>query len=88
MFQEWGSVEGDGNADAIIRDRKEGRRDNAYNPIINFVLLAVVSAWFAVTGSHFALAIEIILGAWLVGSGIRNSIYPLHTFVMIAERRA
>ena len=87
MLDEWGSVDGDVNADAIIHDRREGRNVINYTGLINFALVAGFAAWYAMTGSHTALALEIIAAAWLAVSGVNREIYRTHTMLLIAERR-
>lgn len=88
MLDEWGSVDGDTNADVIIHDRRQGRRDANYTGLANFALVAGFAIWYAMTGSNTALALEIIAAAWLAVSGVNREIYRTHTMVLIAERRA
>lgn len=87
MNNEWGSVDGDGNADAIISQRREGRVSIKINAFANFALLASFAVWFSLTESSTALALEIIAASWLVVSGVTREIYEAYTMVMIAERR-
>ncbi len=80
-------MDGDSNADAIIRDRKDGKRDVIIGGLVNFVILAGCATWYAVTESSVALALEVIAASWLVVSGVQRVLYDAHTMVMIAERR-
>lgn len=87
MLEDWGSVDGDGNADAIIADRREGRSDLNRTVLVNFAILIGCAVWYGLTESAAALALEIVAAAWLTGSGVQRWIYQTHTLVMIAERR-
>lgn len=88
MFETWGSVDGDGNADAIIADRREGRKGATISVLFNAALLASCALWYAMSESSLALAIEIIAAAWLASSGVQRALYQAHTLIMITERRA
>lgn len=87
MLEQWGSVDGDGNADAIIRDRRDGRRATYYAIFWNFTLVAGFAIWYAITQISAALALEIIAASWLAISGINRAVHETHTMLMIAERR-
>lgn len=88
MIEEWGSVDGDANADAIIHDRREGRRNLSFNAFFNFALVAGCAIWYASTENSTALALEILAAAWLAVSGVTRETYQVYTMLMIAERRA
>lgn len=86
-MDDWGSVDGDGNAEAIIFQRSEGRMSIKIGIFVNFALLAAFAFWFALSESSIALALEIIAASWLVINGVTRETYDTYTMVMIAERR-
>jgi hypothetical protein len=87
MLENWGSVEGDGNADAIIADRREGRRGGNYTVLWNFGLVAGCIVWYALTNSGIALALEILAASWLTIQAIGRPAYETYTMLSITERR-
>lgn len=87
MLDQWGSVNGDVNADVILRDRRAGRRNLTFDGLTNFALVAGFAIWYGITGNSVALALEIIAAAWLVVSGVRRDAYQTYTMLLIAERR-
>ena len=83
----WGSLDGDGNADAIIASQREARRALAYAVLWNFALVAGFALWYSLTTSAVALALELIAVAWLTISGVRLHLHQMNTMVMVAEAR-
>jgi len=88
MIEEWGSVAGDLNADGIIRDRRSLKRWLGWTNFGFLVAAIAVAIWYAISGSHVALALEVFLSANLAAGWAQHGSYDTHTFVMIAERRA
>ena len=87
MIEEWGSVDGDINADAIISDRLHLKR--VMGPF-NLVVLALTlgcGIWYALSASQAAIALEIFLAAYLVAGWIQHDLYQAETMILIAERR-
>lgn len=87
LYNEWGSVDGDGNADGIIADRRESRRQAEYLLIFHFGIVVVCAFWYGWTETPAALAAQIVAVTWLILSGIRREIYLTHTLLLIVERR-
>ena len=88
MKEVWGSVDGDVNADAIISDRREGKKVADLSCALTFPTLVVVAIWLGMTGSHAALAIGLVIAVLFLRSAVAAETYSTHTYVMIAERRA
>ena len=87
MYQEWGSVDGDHNADAIISDRRSGLKGLSFGVFWNFGLVALFGVWYAWSETPLALVLVILSVGWLVGTGVAREVYRMHTMLMIAERR-
>lgn len=83
----WGSVDGDGNADAIIASQREARRGLAYVGLWHFALVAGFALWYSLTASAVALALELIAVAWLTIGGVRLQLHQMNTMVLVAEAR-
>lgn len=88
MNEVWGSVDGDVNADAIISDRRDGKKAANLACALLFPGLVIVAIWLGMTGSHAALAIGLVIAVLFLRSAVAADTYGTHTFVMIAERRA
>ena len=86
-MRRWGSVEGDGEADVIISQRRANRLGERIVGLTSFVLTIIFAIWFAITGSSGALALEIIAAAGLTIFGVGSLLYKSHTMLLIAERR-
>jgi hypothetical protein len=87
MHSDWGSVSGDDDADAIMRDRRDERRVLNWAVLICSLPFIPCLIWYALTGSRVALAVVLFQLAGIVGSAIERAIFSTHTFVMIAEQR-
>lgn len=87
-YYEWGSVEGDTNASAIISDRRRDKGISGWGTGLGQLLFIGMAVWYGNTGSHAALACMSVTGAWFVVSAVGTELFGTHTFVMIAERRA
>lgn len=88
MNEVWGSVDGDVNADAIISDRRDGKKVANLVCALLFPVLVIVAIWLGITGSHAALAVGLVIAVVYLRSAVAADTYGTHTLVMIAERRA
>ena len=83
----WGEVQGDDEADAIIWQRKKQIFDDNLVAIFNFILIVALAVWYVITDSRIALASEIIAASWLTVSGVKAAQNKTYTMLLIAERR-
>jgi len=83
---QWGSLEGDYDAEAISRDRKASR-GSAWFMIVGYIALAGFLIWLGMGGGDTALAWSLGVAFLLLGEANNNVAHPTHTFVMIAEQR-
>lgn len=86
-MDQWGSVDGDHNADAIMRDRRAEQAMDKYGLIVLGVALTGSMIWHGFTGDPWALSWLVLSGVWAVNAQTSRDIFTTHTFVMIAERR-
>jgi len=86
-MDDWDSVDGDVNADAIIHDRKHEAKLSKLAVWITLIVMLVSGAWFALNGESVALVALILSTAWYVVVRVHRSLFPMHTMLMIAERR-
>lgn len=87
-MNDWGSVAGDTNADAIIRDRRRGDTTLGWLRLASIVVLVAAASAYTDSGAPGALAGLVIAATFAIGMGVASRLYETHTFVMIAERRA
>lgn|SRR5690242_10943618 len=87
-MDEWGSVDGDINASAIIRDRKEDRKWVRRASLFSGLPFLPCLIWFGMTGSHVALAIVIFSLSGVIQWSTEKALFETHTFALITERRA
>ena len=85
---EQGSLDGDGNADAIIADRLPAKKSASVLGAVYGVAFLVTAVGYGLTGRPAILAALIVLAVWVINGTVSLHIYDTHTFVMIAERRA
>lgn len=87
MRYQWGDVDGDINADAIIRNSREDWRVYRYVGIAVWLLLIAVAVWFSLTGADMALAILMVASVFAIGVEIQSAAHSNYTMTMITERR-
>lgn len=88
MRYQWGDVDGDFNADAIIRRYREDARIYKYLGAASWLSLIAVAVWFSVDGANVALAILIVMCVLTIGVETHSSGYSNYAMTAIAERRA
>lgn len=86
--EQWGTVVGDGNAEAIINDRRDGLRLLIWVRRVLMLGLIACLFWVGSTGSSVALAFALGMLWLILDSSPDGSLYATHTMVMITERRA
>ena len=75
----WGSVDGDVNADAIISDRKAGLKTTEWTCSIMGLLILGIALWYGFTQSHWAIVAALIFTPSFVMSGIAIEQYKAFT---------
>ena len=83
----WGSVQGDGDAKLIVSGRSRELSTLAITVSVFFLILLGVAVWYAITGSHAALAVEVVVAAICAAGWVRKELFVTHSYVMVAERR-
>lgn len=86
-IEKWGDVDGDGNADAIIGQRRSTRKLlGPMNTVLTILMLAC-AVWYGSSGGSGALACLIVVATTTGAGWVQRDIFESQTMLMIAERR-
>jgi len=85
--REWGSVDGDTNAQAIFQDRRQSNATHWVGGAVVILWLGSAIA-FGVTGADGWLASLIVSSVWAGTATVENRFHELKTWIMVTERRA